>query len=57
MYCEIETKCRILEIWLVPERKLSNLNFALRFFDFYFDLTELYKFEFQFFSQKISQVS
>ena len=26
MHCEIKTECPILEIWLVPERKSSNLN-------------------------------
>ena len=47
MHCRIKTKCPILEIWLVPERKFSNLNFELWFFD----STELYKFQFQFFPQ------
>ena len=42
MYCKIETKCSILEIRLVPERKFSNSNFNV-----YFDLIELYKFQFQ----------
>ena len=46
MHCKIETKFPILDICLVPERKFSNLNFALYFFHFCFDLTELYKFQF-----------
>ena len=57
MHYKIENKCPILEIWLVPERKFSNLNCALLFFDLYFDLTELHEFQFQFLSQKFSQVS
>ena len=31
MHCKIETKSPILEIWLVPEREISSLNFALIF--------------------------
>ena len=57
MHYKIETKYPILKIWLVSEREFSNLNFAIYFFNFCFDLTEFYSFNSNFLPPKILQVS
>ena len=51
MHGKIETKCLILEINLTCSwKEIFQLKFSSIFFLFYFDLTELYKFQFQFLS-------